>query len=64
MSFNDIVGTLNRQGHDFTFRQVPFDDFAATFPGAAEVWDMFRYFEAHTFLGSNPYRMPSSVQGA
>jgi uncharacterized protein YbjT (DUF2867 family) len=53
MSFNDIVGTLNRQGHDFTFRQVPFDDFAATFPGAAEVGDMFRYFEAHTFLGSN-----------
>jgi uncharacterized protein YbjT (DUF2867 family) len=53
MSFNDIVGTLNRQGHNFTFRHVPFDDFAATFPGAAEVGNMFRYFEAHTFLGSD-----------
>jgi uncharacterized protein YbjT (DUF2867 family) len=53
LSFNDIAGTLNRQGHDFAFRQVPFDDFAAQFPGAAEVGDMLRYFEAHTYLGSN-----------
>ena len=53
MSFNEIIGTLNRQGHDFTFRQVPDDDFAALFPGAAEVGATFRYFEAHTYLGSD-----------
>jgi uncharacterized protein YbjT (DUF2867 family) len=53
MSFNEIIGTLNRQGNDFTFRQVPFDEFAATFPGAAEIGDTYRYFEAHTYLGSD-----------
>jgi hypothetical protein len=53
MSFSEIVDTLNRQGHHFTFRQVPFDDFAAQFPGAAEIGDMLRYFEAHTYLGSS-----------
>jgi uncharacterized protein YbjT (DUF2867 family) len=52
MSFNDIVTTLNRQGHDFKFWRVPFDDFAAQFPGAAEIGEMLRYFEAHTYLGS------------
>ena len=53
MSFNDIVKTLNRQGHDFTFWQVPVDDFAKQFPGAAEIGEMLRYFEAHTYLGSD-----------
>lgn len=52
-SFNDIVTTLNRQGHDFTFWQVPVDDFAKQFPGAAEIGEMLRYFEAHTYLGSD-----------
>jgi uncharacterized protein YbjT (DUF2867 family) len=53
LSFNDVVDTLNRLGHDFTFRQVPYDDFAAQFPGAGEVGDMLRYFEAYTYLGSD-----------
>ena len=52
MSFNEIVGTLNRQGHNFSFTQVPADVFATFFPGAAEIAAMFRYFEAHTYLGS------------
>jgi hypothetical protein len=47
MSFNDIVGTLNRQGHKFSFHQVPKD----SFPG--EVANTFAYFEAHTYLGSD-----------
>ncbi len=37
MSFNEIVDTLNRQGHTFSFKQVPKEDFAALFPGAAEM---------------------------
>jgi uncharacterized protein YbjT (DUF2867 family) len=52
MSFNEIIDTLNRQGHNFSFTQVPADVFATLFPGAAEIAAMFRYFEAHTYLGS------------
>jgi uncharacterized protein YbjT (DUF2867 family) len=53
MSFNEIVDVLNRQGHNFSFTQVPADVFATLFPGAAEIAAMFRYFEAHTYLGSD-----------
>src|SRR3989442_7238761 len=37
MSFNEMVGTLNRQGHTFSFTQVPAEVFATFFPGAAEI---------------------------
>ena len=47
MGFDEIVGTLNRQGHKFSFHQVPKD----SFPG--EVANTFAYFEAHTYLGSD-----------
>ncbi len=53
MSFNEIIGTLNRQGHGFSYTQVPKAAFAAAFPGAAEIAEMLSYFEAHTYLGSN-----------
>ena len=53
MSFNEIVETLNRQGHEFSFKQVPTEVFAAFFPGAAEIAEMFSYFQAHTYLGSD-----------
>src|SRR5882757_7982061 len=53
MSFNDIVNTLNQQGHNFSFTQVPADAFATFFPAAAEVAAMFNYFEAHSYLGSD-----------
>ncbi|HMI40514.1 MAG TPA: NmrA/HSCARG family protein [Sphingomicrobium sp.] len=53
LSFNDIVDTLNRQGHAFTVRQVPGESFAASFPGAAEVAATFAHFEANTYLGSD-----------
>jgi len=55
MSFNQIVDTLNRQGHKFSFKQVSKEIFAAFFPGAAEVAEMFSYFEAHTYLGSDSH---------
>jgi uncharacterized protein YbjT (DUF2867 family) len=55
MSFNEIVDTLNRQGHNFTFSQVPKEVFATLFPGAAEVAETFAYFQAHTYLGSDSY---------
>src|SRR5260370_25715482 len=53
MSFSEIVDVLNRQGHHFSFTPVPADVFATLFPGAAEIAAMFRYFEAHTYLGSD-----------
>jgi len=53
MSFNEIIDTLNRQGHNFSFHQVPKDVFAGFFPGAAEIGEMFVYFQAHTYLGSD-----------
>src|SRR6266481_6071810 len=43
-SFNDIIDTLNRQGHKFSFKQVPKEVFATFFPGAAEVAAMLGYF--------------------
>ena len=53
MSFNDIVDTLNRQGHKFSFKQVPKEVFATFFPGAAEIAATFGHFQAHTYLGSD-----------
>jgi uncharacterized protein YbjT (DUF2867 family) len=55
MSFNEIIDTLNRQGHKFSFKQVPKDVFATLFPGAAETAEMFGYFQAHTYLGSDSH---------
>ncbi len=53
MSFNEIIDTLNRQGQNFSFNQVPKEVFAGLFPGAAEIAEMFSYFQAHTYLGSD-----------
>src|SRR4029077_5302153 len=53
MSFNEIVETLNRQGHNFSYKQLPKESFAGSFPGASEIAEMFSYWEAHTYLGSD-----------
>jgi uncharacterized protein YbjT (DUF2867 family) len=53
LSFNEVLATLNRQGHKFSFKQVPRDVFAGWFPGAADIAAMLAYFEAHTYLGSD-----------
>jgi uncharacterized protein YbjT (DUF2867 family) len=53
MSFNEIVETLNRQGHNFSYHRVPKESFAAAFPGANEIAEMFSYWEVHTYLGSD-----------
>jgi uncharacterized protein YbjT (DUF2867 family) len=53
MSFNEIVETLNRQGHNVSYKQVPKESFAGLFPGATEIAEMFSYWEAHTYLGSD-----------
>jgi hypothetical protein len=53
MSFGEIVGTLNRQGHDFTFTRVPTEVFAGFFPGAGEVAETYSWFQGYTYLGSD-----------
>jgi uncharacterized protein YbjT (DUF2867 family) len=53
MSFNEIVETLNRQGQTLSYKQVPKERFAGSFPGATEMVEMFSYWEAHTYLGSD-----------
>jgi uncharacterized protein YbjT (DUF2867 family) len=55
LSFNEIIDTLNRRGNNFSFHQVPKEVFAGFFPGAAEIAEMFAYFQAHTYLGSASY---------
>ena len=52
LSYNDILATLNKQGHAYTFNQAPREVFATFFPGAGEVGEMFGYFETHTYLGA------------
>lgn len=66
MSFNEIIDTLNQQGHNFSFNQVPKEVFAGLFPGAAEIAEMFSYFQAHTYLGSdsrNQVALASKIAG-
>jgi uncharacterized protein YbjT (DUF2867 family) len=53
LNFNEIIDTLNRQGNNFSFHQVPKEVFAGFFPGAAEIAEMFGYFQAHSYLGSD-----------
>jgi uncharacterized protein YbjT (DUF2867 family) len=55
LSFNEIVDTLNRQGHEFSFKQVPTEFFASLFPFAAEIAQMLSYFQTHTYLGSDSH---------
>ena len=53
LSFNEMVDTLNRQGHDYSYQQVPRESFSRSFPGATELAATFGYWEAHTYLGSD-----------
>src|SRR4029077_13618136 len=53
LRFKEIIDTLKQQGHSFSFNQVPTEVFAGFFPGAAEIAEMFAYFQAHTYLGSD-----------
>src|SRR5712672_193512 len=53
LSFDEIVETLNRQGHNLSYKQIPKEKFASSFPGAAEIAEMMGYWEAHTYLGSD-----------
>jgi uncharacterized protein YbjT (DUF2867 family) len=53
LSFNEIIETLKRQGHNVSYKQIPKEQFANSFPGAAELAEMMSYWQAHTYLGSD-----------
>jgi hypothetical protein len=53
LSFNEVVASLNRLGHRFSFKQAPKELFAGWFPGAKDIAEMLAYFEVHTYLGSD-----------
>ena len=48
MSWDDIVGTLNNQGHNLAYVETTDDPFG--------VRDMFGYFETHTYFGPDADR--------
>ena len=56
VSFNDIVATVNLQGHRASFNQVPGTVFAGLFPGAEELAATFKHFEENTYLGSPSHK--------
>ncbi len=51
LSFGDVVGTLNSQGHQVVFQQVPGEVFADFFPGAREIVSMMGYWQEYTYFG-------------
>jgi uncharacterized protein YbjT (DUF2867 family) len=52
LSFNDIVETLNGQGHKVSFNQMPIEVYSGLYPGAAELGANFQFTEKYTYLGS------------
>lgn len=51
MSWDDIVATLNGQGHDLGYSQAPAAAWDESFDGARAIREMFEYFEAYTYFG-------------
>ncbi len=55
-SFNDVVGTLNEQGHKVQVLQVPPEVYDGFYPNAHEIREMFQYFVLHTYFGPDHER--------
>jgi len=51
LNFNDLVGTLNQLGHQFTVTRVPREVYAGFFPGADALAETLAYYETYTYLG-------------
>ena len=66
LTFSEIIETLKRQGHKFSFKRIPKEVFATFFPGAADIAEMIGYWEAHTYLGSDmsdPIALANKIAG-
>jgi uncharacterized protein YbjT (DUF2867 family) len=55
LSFNDLVGVLNQQGHQLSFTRVPMEVYAGFFPGAAALGETLAYYETYTYLGPRSF---------
>jgi uncharacterized protein YbjT (DUF2867 family) len=55
LSLHEIVGTLNRLGHQLSFSRVPLEVYAGFFPGAAALGETLAYYETHTYLGPGSF---------
>lgn len=57
-SWQEMVDTLNQQGHNFALNRVPNEVYdALPFPGAQEFREMMNYFEEYTYFGPDADRM-------
>lgn len=50
-SWDEMVETLNEQGHDLVVRQVPAEVYDGFYEGAQEMREMFQWFEGYTYFG-------------
>jgi uncharacterized protein YbjT (DUF2867 family) len=55
LSLGDIVGTLNRLGHQLSFTRVPLEVYAGFFPGADALGETLAYYETYTYLGPGSF---------
>ena len=46
-----MVATLDAQGHDDAFQEVPAEVFSTFLPGAEEMAQMLAYWQEFTYLG-------------
>jgi uncharacterized protein YbjT (DUF2867 family) len=53
LSWDDIMDTLQSQGHNIAYSRIDDDAWDRTFSGADAIRNMFNYFEAHTYFGPN-----------
>lgn len=51
LSWDDIVATLNDQGHNLAYSQVPTEVWDTLFPAAPAISQMLEFYEAHTHFG-------------
>jgi len=63
-SWNDIVRTLNAQGHDVQVSQIPAELYDTFFPGAPEVRETFQYFEQCTYFGPEREQRTAAARAA
>jgi uncharacterized protein YbjT (DUF2867 family) len=63
ISWNDIVATLNAQGHHLVVQQVPAEVYDGFFAGAAELREMFQWFEGYTYFGPAAEQKLANTRG-
>lgn len=51
LSWNAMAETLNAQGHEVGVVQVPAEVYDGFYPGAAEMREMFQWFERYSYFG-------------